>query len=88
MATVLKSWDEAKPGATAHIAEQRKAAAGTPQRGRARNVERDNQTEEQVEEVAVEEAETTEEGASEETAAEETNGEDADSGDAVAEESE
>tara|TARA_Y100000310_G_scaffold331326_1_gene404669 strand:+ start:979 stop:1200 length:222 start_codon:yes stop_codon:yes gene_type:complete len=69
MARVLKSWDEAKPGATANINAMRQAASGE----RTSKVENENQVEETteaVEEEAVEETtddaeETTEEEATE-----------------------
>ena len=56
MATVLGSWDEAKPGATANLEAARKAAQGPIRRGRPK-LERDNQAEEVVEEVVEEVAE-------------------------------
>tara|TARA_Y100000593_G_scaffold20748_1_gene41726 strand:- start:411 stop:653 length:243 start_codon:yes stop_codon:yes gene_type:complete len=56
MPTVLQSWDEAKPGATANLEAARKAAQGPIRRGRPK-LERDNQAEEVVEEVVEEVAE-------------------------------
>ena len=75
MARVLKSWDEAKPGAIANMNAVRQAASGqsTIKKERTSKLENENQVEETteaVEEEAVEETtddaeETTEEEATE-----------------------